>query len=179
MVRRLQYLTPWSLSLQHIPDSAAPRLDFVDFAASQTVVSLIFVAELAKIPAFSAAVSAYRSLLALGYCGFFCRRAVHHVFRQIAEEPLLDYLRVAAYCSDLPAHDSRRIGLDAASAKQRFPVLFRFEDFPSGPMRSGYASSLLAEMGSFAARHEFRAAGFPDVKKHDEAEYAAYLDRPR
>jgi hypothetical protein len=162
--------------LPHIPDS--PQLDFVDFMASHTVVSLNFVAELAKIPAFSAAVSGYRSLQTLGYCGFFCWRAVHHVFRQIAEEPLLDYLRVAAYCGGLPAHDSRRIRLDTASAKRRFPVLFRIEDFPVGPMRSAYASSLLAEIGSFAARHEFRTAGFADVKKHDEDEYAAYLDRP-
>jgi hypothetical protein len=120
MFRRLQYLTPWSPSLQHIRDSAAPRLDFVDFIASETVVSLDFVAELAKIPEFSAAVAAYRSLLPLGYCGFFCWPAVHHVFRQIAEEPLLDYLRVAAYCNDVPAADRRHIDLDTASAKQRF-----------------------------------------------------------
>lgn len=163
--------------MQHIRDSAAPRLDFVDFIASETVVSLDFVAELAKIPEFSAAVAAYRSLLPLGYCGFFCWPAVHHVFRQIAEEPLLDYLRVAAYCNDVPAADRRHIDL-TASAKQRFPVLFHIDDFPLGPMRSSYVSSLLAKMGSFAARHEFRAAGFAAVKKHDEDEYAAYLDRP-
>jgi hypothetical protein len=178
MFRRLHYLTPWSPSLQQIRDSAALRLDFVDFVASETVVSLDFVAELAKIPEFFAAVSAYRSLLPLGYCGFFCWPAVHHVFRQIAEEPLLDYLRVAAYCNDLPAADSRHVALDAASAKQRFPVLFHIDDFPLGPMRSSYASSLLSKMGSFAARHEFLAAGFAAVKKHDEDEYAAYLDRP-
>jgi hypothetical protein len=57
-------------------------------------------------------------------------------------------------------------------------VLFRIDDFPLGPMRSAYASALLAEIGSFAARHEFRTAGFADVKKQDEDEYAAYLDRP-
>jgi hypothetical protein len=99
------------------------------------------------------------------------------VFRQIAEEPLLDYLRVAAYCNDLPAHDRRHINLDKP-AKQRFPVLFRFDDFPFGPERSSYAASRLVEMGSFAARHEFRAVGFAGVKKHDEDEYMAYLERP-
>jgi hypothetical protein len=178
-------------SLQQIPASAAPKLDFVDFAASNTAVALTFVAELAKIPEFSAAVSAYRSLLPLGYCGFVCWPAVHHVFWQIAAEPLLDYLRVAAYCNDLPADDKRHIDLDDKSAKQRFPVLFRIDDFPFGPERSSYASSRLAEMGSFAARHEFRAAGFSDVKKHDEDDYvthwmsqsgqqiAKYLENPR
>jgi hypothetical protein len=177
-VRRLNYLTLWSPSLQHIMDSAAPKLDFVDFIASQTVVSLGVAAELAKIPAFSAAVSAYRSLLPLGYCGFFCWSTVHHLFRPIAEEPLLDYLRVAAYCSDLPADDARHIALDPKSARERFPVLFRIDDFPFGPMRSSYAPSLLARMGSFAARHEFRAVGFAGVKKQDEDEYTAYLERP-
>lgn len=178
MFRRVQYLAPWSPSLQHILEPAAPKLDFVDFMASETVVSLNFVAELAKIPKFSAAVSAYRSLLTLGYCGFFCRPAVHHVFRQIAEEPLLDYLRVAAYCNDLPADDARHVDLDYLSARQRFPVLFRIGYVPSGPERSSYAASLLAEMGSFAAGHQFRAAGFAAVKKHDEDEYRAYLGRP-
>jgi hypothetical protein len=165
-------------SLQHIPDSAEPRLDFIDFMASQTVVSLDFVAELAKIPEFSAGVAAHRSLLPLGYCGFFCWPAVHHLFRQLAEEPLLDYLRVAAYCCDLPAADGRHIDLGTASAKQRFPALFHIADFPAGPMRASYASALMARMGSFAVRHEFRAAGFAEVKKHDEDEYIAYLDQP-
>jgi hypothetical protein len=45
-------------------------------------------------------------------------------------------------------------------------------------MRASYASALMGRMGSFAARHEFRLAGFAEVKKHDEDEYAAYLDQP-
>jgi hypothetical protein len=175
--------------LQHIRDSAAPKLDFVDFMASQTVVSLAFVAELAKVPEFAAAVSAYRSRLPLGYCGLFCRPAVRKLFRQIAEEPLLDYLRVAAYCSELPVHDARHIDLDGSSAKRRFPVVFRSDDVASAP--DSHAAFLPAEMGSFAARHEFRAARFPDVKDHDEDEYvewwigrsarqlARYLQDPR
>jgi hypothetical protein len=165
-------------SLQHIPDSAAPRLDFIDFMASHTVVALDFVAELAKIPAFAAAVAAYRSLLPLGYCGFSCWPAVHQRFRPFTEGPLLDYLRVAAYCCDLPAADPRHIALDAAAAKRRFPTLFHAADFPAGPMRASYVSALMGRMGSFAARHEFRLTGFTDVKKHDEDAYAAYLDQP-
>jgi hypothetical protein len=165
---------PWSFSLQQIPASAAPKLDFVDFMASETVVSLTFVAELAKIPEFSAAVSAYRSFLSLGYCGFVCWPTVHRLFRQLAEEPLLDYLRVAAYCIELPAGDPRHTDLDHRSAKKRFPVLFVVDDFPAGSKRSGYASSLLPESGSFAARHEFREAGFAAVKTHDEDQYIAY-----
>jgi hypothetical protein len=163
-------------SLQQIRYS--PRLDFVDFIAVETVVSLDIVATLARVPAFSAAVSAYRCLLPLGCCGLFCRPAVHHLVAPIDEEPLLDYLRVAAYCSELPAADPRRIALDARAAKQRFPAVFRFYDVSSGPQRSGDAASRLAEIGSFAARHEFRAAAFPAVKKHDEDEYAAYLEWP-
>ena len=163
--------------LQQIPTSAAPKLDFVDFVASTTAVSPVVVAELAKIPQFGAAVSAYRSKLTLGYCGFFCWPAVHNLFEPMSEEPLLDYLRVAAYCNDLPADDRRHINLDYKYAKQRFPALFRVDDFPVGPKRSSYASSLLAEMGSFAARHEFRTAGIPSVKKNDEDEYIAYLDQ--
>jgi len=162
--------------LRHIPDS--PRLDFVDFMASHTVVSLTFVAELAKLPAFCAALAAYRSLWPLGYCGFFCWAAVHHLFRPLAEEPLLDYLRVAAYCSELPADDARHIDLDIRSVKQRFPALFRIEDFPFGPNRASHAASRLAEIGAFAAGHELRAAGFAEVRKQDEAAYAAYLDQP-
>lgn len=158
-------------SLQQIPTSAGPKPDFVDFVASKMAVSLTFVAELAKIPEFSAAVSAYRSSLTLGYCGFFCWPAVHNLFWQITEEPLLDYLHVAAYCNDLPADDTRHINLDYKSAKKRFPVLFRIDDFPSGLERSSHASLLLAKMGSFAARHEFRAARFSDLKKHDEDDY--------
>jgi hypothetical protein len=177
--------------LQHIRDSAGPGLDFVDFMASQTVVSLDFVAELAKVPEFSAAVSAFRSRLPLGYCGFFCWPAVRNLFRPIAEEPLLDYLRVAAYCSELPAHNGRHIDLDDRSAKRGFPVVFRIDDFQPGPERSAYISALLAGMGSFAARHPFRAAGFASVKSHDEDEYvdwwigrsepqiAKYLQDPR
>ena len=164
--------------MQHVPDSAAPRLDFVGFMASHAVVSLDLVAELARIPAFAAAVAAYRSLLPLGYCGFSCWPTVHRRFRPLAEAPLLDYLRVAAYCCDLPAADARHIGLDAASARQRFPALFHVADFPAGPMRASYASALMGRMGWFAARHEFRLAEFAEVKKHDEDEYAAYLDQP-
>src|SRR3954468_5267593 len=123
-------------SLQHVRNSPAPKLDFIDFVACETVVSVNFVADLARIPAFSAAVSAYRSLLPLGYCGLFCRPAIHHLVAQIAEEPLLDYLRVAAYCSELPAADLRRITLDTRAAKRRFPALFRFEDVSLGPQRS-------------------------------------------
>jgi hypothetical protein len=175
--------------LQQIPTS--PRPDFVDFIASRTAVSLTLVAELAAIPEFSAAVSAYRSLLALGYCGFFCWPAVHAPFWQLTEEQLLDHLRVAAYCSDLPADDGRHIDLDDASAKARFPVLFVIDDFPFGPNRSTYASTLLAGMGSFAARHEFRDARFSAVKRRDEDGYvtlwigqsgdqvAKYLENPR
>jgi hypothetical protein len=87
---------------------------------------------------------------------------------------LLDYLRIAAYCSDLTADDGRHINLDYKSAKARFPVLFHIDDFPYGPQRASYASSLLVEMGSFAARHEFRAVGFPGVKGHDEDQYITY-----
>ena len=45
-------------------------------------------------------------------------------------------------------------------------------------MRASYASALMGRMGSFAARHEFRLAGFAEVKKHDEDAYAAYLEQP-
>jgi hypothetical protein len=171
--------------------SDAPTLDFVDFTASRTAVSSTLVAELAKIAEFSAAVSAYRSLLMLGYCGFFCWPAVHNLFEQLTEQQLLDYLRIAAYCNDLPADDARHVDLDYRSAKQRFPVLFIIEDFPFGTKRSSYASTLLAGMGSFAARHEFRAARFSGVKQHDEDGYitqwmsrsepqiAKYLENPR
>jgi hypothetical protein len=165
------------VSVQKIPTSAAAKLDFVDFVAANTVVTLIFVAKLVKIPEFTAAVAAYRSELTLGYCGFFCWRAVHNMYWQVAEEPLLDYLRVAAYCNDLPAHDKRHIDLDYRYA-ERFPALFHVENFPDGPQRSIYAATLLAEMGSFAPRHEFRTAGFPTVKQYDEDEYIAYLKRP-
>jgi hypothetical protein len=177
-------------SLQ-IPASAASKLDFVDFIAARTAVSSTLVAELARIPEFSAAVSAYRSLLTLGYCGLFCWPAVDHLFGQLTEEQLLDYLRVAAYCSELPADDARHIDLDYKSAKRRFPVLFLIEDFPFGPDRSNYAAVLLAQMGSFAARHQFRTARFSDVRKHDEDGYitqwmrqsedqiAKYLENPR
>jgi hypothetical protein len=177
--------------VQQIPTSAAPRLDFVDLIASRTAVSLTLVAELATIPEFSAAVSAYRSLLALGYCGFFCWPAVHDPFKQLTEEQLLDCLRIAAYCNDLPADDARHIDLDYTSAKARFPVLFVIDDFPFGPNRSTYASTLLAAMGSFAARHEFRGARFSGLKKRDEDGYitqwigqsedqiAKYLENPR
>jgi hypothetical protein len=159
--------------------SQAPRLDFVDFTVSRTAVSSTLVAELAKIPEFSAAVSAYRSLLILGYCGFFCWPAVHGLFkRQLTEEQLLDYLRIAAYCNELPADDARHIDLDDKSAKARFPVLFIIDDFPVGPGRSTYASTLLAAMGSFAARHQFRTARFSDVKKHDEDSYLAQSANP-
>jgi hypothetical protein len=186
-----QYSAPWSFSLQQIPTSPAPDLDFVDFVASKTAVSLTLVAELAKIPEFSAALPAYRSLLTLGYCGFFCWPSVRSLFGRLTEEQLLDYLRVAAYCNDLPAEDGRHINLDYKSAKERFPVLFRIDDFPVGPQRAGYASSLLVEMGPFAAQHEFRTVGFPSVKKHDEDSYitqwmsqseyqiAKYLENPR
>jgi hypothetical protein len=153
-----------------IPTSA-PELDFVDFVASRTAVSLTLVAELAKIPEFSAAVSAYRSLLVLGYCGFFCWPAVHGRSWRLTEEQLLDHLRVAAYCNDLPAGDARRVDLDDTSAQRRFPVLFVIDDFPFGPNRSNYASTLLAAMGPFAGRHELRAASFSDVKKHDDDVY--------
>jgi hypothetical protein len=171
--------------------SEAPGLDFVDFTASRAAVSSTLVAELAKIPEVSAAVSAYRSLLILGYCGFFCWPAVDGLFGQLTEEQLLDYLRIAAYCNDLPAGDARHIDLDEKSAKARFPVLFIIDDFPIGPARSSYAATLLAGMGSFAARHEFRAARFSNVKKHDEDGYvtqwmsqsgqqiAEYLENPR
>src|SRR3954471_18618482 len=121
--RRPHVFIPWSApSLRHVRNSPAPKLDFIDFVASETVVSVNFVADLARIPAFSAAVSAYRSLLPLGYCGLFCRPAIHHLVAQIAEEPLLDYLRVAAYCSELPAADRRHITLDTRAAKRRFPA---------------------------------------------------------
>jgi hypothetical protein len=168
-----QYPVLGSFHLQ-IPTSAAPKLDFVDFVASRTAVSLASVAELAKIPEFSAAVSVYRCLLGLGYCGYFCRPAVHGSFMRLTEEQLLDHLRVAAYCSELPADDARHIDLDTRSAKRRFPILFIIDDFPLGSNRSNYASSLLAQMGSFAARHEYRAVGFPGVKKVDEDRYVAY-----
>jgi hypothetical protein len=156
-----------------IPTSASPRLDFVDFIASRTAVSLTLAAELVKLSEVSAAVSAYRSLLTLGYCGFFCWPAVHSLFEQLTEQQLLECLRIAAYCNDLPADDARHIGLHHKSARQRFPVLFVIEEFSSGPDRSNYAGSLLAAMGSFAARHEFRAAGFPAVRRHDEDSYIA------
>jgi len=120
----------------------------------------------------------YRSQLPLGYCGVFCWPAVHHSFWQIAEEPLLDYLHVAAYCNDLPAADSRHVKLDDKSAKARFPVLFRFDRFPFGLERSSDASSLLARMGSFAARHEFRAARFAELKKQDEDDYLNQSEHP-
>jgi hypothetical protein len=164
--------------LQQIPTPATPKLDFVDFVASITAVSLTVVEELAKIPEFCAAVSAYRSRLTLGYCGFSCWPAVHKLFEPMAEEPLLDYLRVAAYCSDLPAYDRRHVKLDRWHAKPRFPALVRDADVPVAPERSSDAASLLAEMGSFAPRHEFRTAAFPSVKKYDEDEYLAYLDQP-
>jgi hypothetical protein len=154
--------------------SDTPKLDLVDLTASRTAVSLTLVAELAKIPEFSAAVSGYRSVLILGYCGFFCWPAVHGLFKQLTEEQLLDCLRIAAYCSDLPADDTRHVDLDDKSAKRRFPVLFIIDDFPFGPNRSSYAATLLAGMGSFAARHEFRAVGFPGVKRHDEDQYISY-----
>jgi hypothetical protein len=178
-------------SLQQIPAPAAPRLDFVDFIASRTAVPSTLVAELARIPEFSAAVSAYRSLLTLGYCGFFCWPAVHDLFGQLTEEQLLDHLRVAAYCNQLPADDARHVDLDHKSAKARFPVLFLIDDFPFGPDRSNYAAALLAAMGSFAARHQFRTARFSEVRKHDEDGYitqwmsqsedqiAKYLENPR
>jgi hypothetical protein len=130
-------------------------------------------------------------VLILGYCGFFCWPAVHNLFGQITEEQLLDYLRVAAYCNDLPSDDSRHINLDYKSAKEHFPVLFLIDDFPFGPKRASYASTLLAGMGSFATRHEFRAARFSAVKKHDEDAYvtqwmsqsedqiAKYLENPK
>jgi hypothetical protein len=171
--------------------SEAPEFDFVDFIASKTAVSLTVVAELAKIPEFSGAIFAYRTLLTLGYCGFFCWPAVHNLFGQITEESLLDNLRVAAYCGDLSADDSRHINLDYKSTKELFPVLSRIDDFPFGSQRSSYASSLLAEMGSFAVRHEFRTARFSDVRKHDEDCYitqwmsqsedqiAKYLENPK
>jgi hypothetical protein len=171
--------------------SEAPKLDFVDFVASKTAVSLTVVAELAKIPEFSAAIVAYRSLLTLGYCGFFCWRAVRSLFEQFTEEQLLDYLRVAAYCNDLPAEDGRHINRDYKAAKERFPVLFRIDGFPAGPQRASYASSLLVEMGSFAAQHEFRTVGFATVRGHDEDQYVTcwmsqsedqiskYLENPR
>lgn len=187
--QRMQCQTRWSPSLQHILDSAAPRLDFVDFVAAETVVSPTFAAELAKIPEFSAAVSAYRSQSTLGHGGFMCWPAVHKLFRHLAEEPLLDYLRVAAYCTDLPADDRRRVNLEHKSGKQRLAVVFRSEDSP--PARPGDPSSPLAETGSFAARHELRELGFAAVKSRDEDEYidywigrsepqiARYLENPR
>jgi hypothetical protein len=171
--------------------AAASELDFVDFVASRTDVSLVLVAELAKIPEFSAAIVAYCSSLTLGYSGFFCWPAVHSLFEQLTEDQLLDYLRVAAYCSDLPAEDARHINRDYKAAKERFPVLFRIDDFPYGPERASYASSLLLEMGSFAAQHEFRSVGFPSVKRSDEDDYvtqwmtqsedqiAKYLENPK
>jgi hypothetical protein len=167
-----------SLSLQHIPGSAPPKLDFVEFVATETVVALNLVADLAALPAFTAAVAAYRWLLPLGVCGFFCWPTVHRIFRPLAEEPLLDYLRVAAYCGDLPAGDPRRIAFDLRAARHRFPAFFRTDEFPFGPQRAAIAASRMAEIGAFAARHEFRAAGFSDLRKHDEAAYLAYLDRP-
>ena len=162
-------------SSQHIPDSAAARLDFVDFVAADTVVSVDIAVQLAGIAAFAAAVCGYRSLLPLGYCGLFCWPTVHHFVKPIAEEPLLDYLRVAAYCSELPAADPRHIALDTNSAKRRFPALFRFHVVSPGPQRSADA---FADIGSFAPRHEFRTARFPAIKQRDEAEYAAYLEGP-
>jgi hypothetical protein len=158
-------------SLQQVPASAAPKLDFVDFTASSTAVALASVADLAKLPEFSAAVSAYRGLLTLGYCGLFCWPAVHGLFSELTQQQLLDCLRIAAYCNDLPAGDPRHIDLDDKSAKQRFPVLFIIDDFPPGPQRSNYAATLLAAMGSFAARHAFRAARFSEVRRHDEDRY--------
>ncbi len=160
-------------SLQHIRHSAAARLDFVEFIAAETVVSVDFAVQLARIAAFSAAVCGYRSLLPLGYCGLFCWSTVHHFVKPIAEEPLLDYLRVAAYCSELPAADKRHIALDTAAAKRRFPALFRFH-----VVSSGQSGDAFADIGSFAPRHEFRAARFPAIKQRDEAEYAAYLEGP-
>jgi hypothetical protein len=186
-----QYPAPWSNSLQEIPTSAAPDLDFVDFVASKTAVSLKVVAELAKIPEFSAAISAYRSLLILGYCGFFCWPTVRSLFKELTEEQLLDYLRIAAYCDDLPTDDERHINLDFKSAKERFPILFRIDDFPVGPQRASYASLLLVEMGPFAAQHEFRTMGFSGVRGRDEDQYitcwmsrsedqiAKYMENPR